>query len=71
MDANEIIDRLGGPAMLARMLGFGEGSAHTTRVSQWRKRGIPLEHAAAVAKLLRCKPSEVRPDFDWGANEAH
>lgn len=34
-----LIDRLGGPAVLARKLGFGVGGVQ--RVQNWKYRGIP------------------------------
>lgn len=46
MTDSELIDKLGGPAQLARNLGLGKYG--TQRVHNWRTRGIPakvkLEH---------------------------
>lgn len=39
MDDKTLIINLGGPAKLARLLGFGKGG--TNRVCNWRSRGIP------------------------------
>jgi len=53
-----IIDALGGPAELARKLGFDPGKGGVQRVHNWRRRGIP--------PLLRYQ----RPDVFGPAPEA-
>lgn len=44
----QIIERLGGPAKVARMLGIADEKGAIQRVSNWKRRGIPprvlLEH---------------------------
>lgn len=52
-DDAKLIDRLGGPAALARKLGFGPGG--TQRVQNWKYRGIP------EIELLR-NPAAFRPE---------
>lgn len=49
-----LIDRLGGPAEVARLLGYGHGG--TQRVHNWKQRGIP-----AAVKLAR--PDLFLPGF--------
>lgn len=41
MTDSELIDELGGPTKLARVLGYGSGGPQ--RVSNWKSRGIPAE----------------------------
>lgn len=45
MDKNhpdaKLIDRLGGPAILAKTLGFDPKSGGVQRVQNWKRRGIP------------------------------
>lgn len=48
----EVITRLGGPAELARLLGF-DTRIGVQRVQNWKSRGIP-----EIVKLRR-------PDIDW------
>lgn len=37
----KLIDRLGGPAILARTLGFDPKAGGVQRVQNWKRRGIP------------------------------
>jgi len=37
----EVIDRLGGPAELARQLGFDPKAGGVQRIQNWKTRGIP------------------------------
>lgn len=37
-----LIDALGGPAVLARRLGFDPAKGGVQRVHNWRRRGIPV-----------------------------
>ncbi len=46
-----LIDRLGGPAVLAKRLGFDPSSGGVQRVQNWKARGIP--------ELLRYQRADV------------
>lgn len=54
----KVIDRLGGPSILAQKLGFDPKSGGVQRVQNWKRRGIP--------ELIRLR----RPDV-FGAPPAH
>lgn len=49
-----LIDRLGGPATVAKALGFDPQRGGTQRVTNWKRRGIPelirLRHPAVFAE---------------------
>lgn len=51
-DAKQLIERLGGPAKVAEMLGFKK-SGGVQRVQNWKERGIPasviLDHQSVFA----------------------
>ena len=51
MDDKDLIDHLGGPASLARLLGYRTESG-TQRVHNWKARGIPSEVKLAHPELL-------------------
>lgn len=57
MTDSELIDKLGGPAALARALGLTPERSRVQRVHNWRKRGIPaqiwLDHADTLAEMQR------------------
>lgn len=40
---SKIIDRLGGPAKLAELLGYDKTHGGVQRIQNWKKRGIPAE----------------------------
>lgn len=52
----QIIDRLGGPAKVAQMLGIAGEKGAVQRVSNWKRRGIPprilLEHQNVFAGVM-------------------
>ena len=51
MNENDLIDSLGGPAALARLLGFLPASG-TQRVHNWKARGIPAYIKVAHPELF-------------------
>lgn len=53
-----LIDRLGGPAKVARLLGFDSRGGGIQRVQNWKRRGIP--------ELLLLKRADV---FGAAAND--
>lgn len=57
-----LIDKLGGPAAVARMAGCRAPS-----VIEWRKRGIPVDRCPAIeqgtAGAFTCE--QMRPDVRW------
>lgn len=57
-----LIDELGGPAAVARMVGVKPPS-----VVEWRKRGIPAERCAAIERGVagRVTCEQLRPDVRW------
>lgn len=61
-----VIDQLGGPAAVARMVGCKPPS-----VIEWRKRGIPAERCPAIERAssgaVRCET--LRPDIQWSRIE--
>ena len=62
----ELIDRLGGPAVVARALGFDPKAGGVQRVQNWKQRGIP-----EVVRLRRTDVFGPAPDADHGpASEA-
>jgi hypothetical protein len=50
MNDSETIKRLGGPAVLAKRLGYKNGG--TQRVFNWTKRGIPAQVKVDFPKLF-------------------
>lgn len=52
-----LIDRLGGPANLARKLGFDARKGGVQRVNNWKRRGIPalvrLNHRAMFERASK------------------
>lgn len=50
MADSEIIEALGGSGAVAKALGVKQA-----RVSNWKKRGIALDHRPAIVKLARRK----------------
>lgn len=59
MNDAELIDSLGGPAELAKLLGFKKPGA-VQRVHNWRSRGIPSKVKVDRPDLF------MRPDVPWG-----
>jgi hypothetical protein len=61
--AKDIIDRLGGPTKVARLLGILTKPGAVQRVSNWRTRGIParvlLDHADVLANAIPPSGSEL------------
>ncbi|WP_428418200.1 Cro/CI family transcriptional regulator [Methylibium sp.] len=59
---SELIDELGGPTALARLLGVKAPSVH-----EWRKRGVPSAHGPAIERATkgarRCEA--LWPDVNW------
>lgn len=57
-----VIDRLGGPAAVARMVGVKSPS-----VIEWRRRGIPSDRCPAIERATEGKVTceEMRPDVVW------
>ena len=56
MQDSNLIDRLGGPAKVAELLGFGRGGVQ--RVHNWRARGIPARVKLEHGELFK---SEITP----------
>jgi len=56
-----VIDRLGGPSAVAKLLGLRSPS-----VTNWRHRGIPIERCVAIERATdgRVMRWDLRPD-DW------
>ena len=48
--------------MTLKQVGAAVG-AHWTSPHKWQTRGIPPERVLALAKLLRLKPHDLRPDL--------
>lgn len=57
-----VIDRLGGPVALARMLGLSSPS-----VTNWRHRGVPFDRCVQIERATsgRVSCEELRPDVHW------
>lgn len=73
MDASELIDELGGSAVVAARLGVG-----LFTVGNWRKRGVPAWAIPAMQNLCRerginpgkaLEPRQPRPSKDRTARE--
>ncbi|WP_295539232.1 hypothetical protein [uncultured Pseudacidovorax sp.] len=58
----EVIRRLGGPAALAKRLGYDHAKGGTQRVQNWLYRGIPLAVKVANAELFNWSPSAKAPE---------
>lgn len=56
----ELIERLGGPAKLARRLGYAT-PAGTRRVANWKKRGIPAQVRLDNPRIFKAATRAVRP----------
>jgi len=62
-----LIDRLGGPAELARALGFDPKAGGVQRVQNWRQRGIPEVIRLRRPDLFAAEPAN---DAATGARAA-
>lgn len=62
MSAMDVIEMLGGPTAVARLLGCKAPS-----VIEWRRRGIPAERCPAIelATQGRVTVRDLRPDVSW------
>jgi hypothetical protein len=58
MNTQHLIDQLGGPTKVAKMLGWNEPGA-VQRVANWRTRGIPAQVLLDHGDVLR--PPELSP----------
>lgn len=57
---SELIDKLGGPAEVARKLGF-EMPKGIQRVQNWKYRGIPPLHEGHSNRRVRCRAQAPPP----------
>ena len=70
MDAQKVIEALGGVAKVAKALKSPKrGRKHVTvqAIYKWKK--VPIERCAEIAALSGGKytPQQLRPDFPWPA----
>lgn len=67
----ELIDRLGGPAEVARKLGF-DASGGTQRVQNWKTRGIPevirLRRTDVFGPAPEPEPAAAAPEGEAAAS---
>lgn len=62
----QLIEQLGGPAALAKRLGYDKTNGGVQRVQNWKKRGIPsavkLEHPDVFLRVKKPrKPTDPTP----------
>jgi len=69
--ASDLIDALGGPALLAERLGFDPARGGTQRVHNWRTRGIPAAVRLAHPEIfaLPQQPTQAQPEPGQGERE--
>lgn len=58
------IDRAGGVGALAELLGVGPST-----VSNWRKRGVPLDACGAIERATGTPCEAFYPDIEWFRDE--
>lgn len=62
---NIAIERAGGVGALAGLLGVGPST-----VSNWRKRGVPLDACGGIERVTGVRCEAFYPGTDWFRNEA-
>lgn len=68
MDAQKVIEELGGAAKVAKALKSPKrGRKHVTVQALYKWERVPIERCADIAKLSNGKftPQQLRPDFPW------
>ena len=58
MEDSQLIERLGGPARVAELLGYDKRSGGVQRVHNWRSRGIPARVKLERPDLFQRQASE-------------
>lgn len=56
----QTIDRLGGPAKLAELLGYDKTAGGVQRIQNWKKRGIPSDVKLAHPELFLVDLLEIK-----------
>ncbi|WP_299078997.1 hypothetical protein [uncultured Paraglaciecola sp.] len=54
----ELIDVLGGPTVVANLLGYDKSKGGTQRVFNWKKRGIPYRVLFEHSEVLKTSNEE-------------